>query len=219
MIIRTYIVAVSRALGNNCRMFPEFTACSAQAVPLPEAEISYTAGFVEMQRASALYAELQAGVPWQQPELYIYGRKVLTPRLSCWMGDAGAVYRYSNTRFVPEPWIAPVLALKADVEAAAGTAFNSVLLNYYRDGHDAMGRHSDDEPELGLQPVIASLSLGGERRFLLHPKSGGKSSAIVLAHGSLLLMRGQTQQKYQHSLPRTAKAVDGRINLTFRCIM
>jgi alkylated DNA repair dioxygenase AlkB len=199
-------------------MFPEFAASRAQALQLPEAEISYTAGFISKQRADDLYSELQAGVPWQQPALSIHGRKVLTPRLSCWMGDAGAVYRYSNTRFVPEPWIAPVLALKAEVEAAAGTGFNSVLLNYYRDGHDAMGRHSDDEPELGLQPVIASLSLGGERRFLLHPKSGGKSSAILLANGSLLVMRGRTQKNYQHSLPRTARPVDGRINLTFRKI-
>jgi alkylated DNA repair dioxygenase AlkB len=99
-----------------------------------------------------------------------------------------------------------------------GTAFNSVLLNYYRDGRDAMGWHSDDEPELGPQPVIASVSIGGVRRFLLRPRSGGASSAIALAHGSLLLMHGDTQKNYQHSLPRTAKPVDGRINLTFRKI-
>jgi alkylated DNA repair dioxygenase AlkB len=212
------IVAVSHALGNNYGMFEESTLSDLQALPLAQADIAYAAAFLPAVQADALFFALVYGVPWQQPQLYIHGRQVPTPRLCCWMGNPDAAYRYSNTRFLPEPWTAPVLGLKSAVEAMAGTAFNSVLLNYYRDGRDAMGWHSDDEPELGPQPVIASVSLGGVRRFLLRPASGGKSSGIELAHGSLLLMRGDTQKNYRHSLPRTAKAVDGRINLTFRNI-
>ena len=200
-------------------MFEQSDPSALRTLPLPSADIAYATGFVPPVHADVLLAELQHKIAWQQPELYIHGRHVLTPRLCCWMGDPGAVYRYSNTRFEPEPWIAPVLRLKAAIETRTGTAFNSVLLNYYRDGRDAMGWHSDDEPELGPQPVIASVSIGGVRRFLLRPRSGGASSGIALAHGSLLLMRGDTQKNYQHSLPRTAKPVDGRINLTFRKIL
>jgi alkylated DNA repair dioxygenase AlkB len=135
------------------------------------------------------------------------------------MGDPEAVYRYSNTTFTPKPWLDCILALKIQLEAAAGAPFNSVLLNYYRSGQDAMGWHSDDEPELGPQPVIASVSLGAVRRFLLRAKAGGPSSAIELEHGSLLLMQGDTQENYRHSLPRTARPVQARINLTFRRIV
>lgn len=199
-------------------MFEEFVLSGPQALPLPGADIAYAPAFLPPAQADALFSALVHAVPWQQPQLFIHGRQVPTPRLCCWMGDPGAAYRYSRTRFLPEPWISPVWGLKAAVEARTGAVFNSVLLNYYRDGRDAMGWHSDDEPELGPQPVIASVSLGGARRFLLRAASGGKSSGIELAHGSLLLMRGETQKNYRHSLPRTAKPVDGRINLTFRNI-
>ncbi|WP_395771427.1 alpha-ketoglutarate-dependent dioxygenase AlkB family protein [Arenimonas sp.] len=199
-------------------MFEQSDPSALRTLPLPSADIAYATGFLRPEQADVLFAQLQQEIPWRQPKLYIHGRHVLTPRLCCWMGDPGAVYRYSNTRFLPEPWTAAVQALKSAVEAMTGNAFNSVLLNYYRDGRDAMGWHSDDEPELGPQPVIASVSIGGVRRFLLRPRSGGASSGIALAHGSLLLMRGDTQKNYQHSLPRTSKPVDGRINLTFRKI-
>lgn len=199
-------------------MFKESALSDLQDLPLPHADIAYAPAFLSTVQADALFSALVDAVPWQQPQLLIHGRLVITPRLCCWMGDPDAAYRYSNTRFLPEPWIAPVLRLKTALETRTCTSFNSVLLNYYRDGRDAMGWHSDDEPELGLKPVIASVSIGGARRFLLRPASGGKSSSIELEHGSLLLMRGETQKNYQHSLPRTAKAVDGRINLTFRNI-
>lgn len=136
------------------------------------------------------------------------------------MGDPDAVYRYSGTVFRPVPWIEQVSRLKRAVEAACGHRFNSVLLNHYRDGRDAMGWHSDDEPELGAQPVIASVSLGGVRRFLLREKrKGARSVGLHLAHGSLLLMHGDLQRRYQHALSRTAKAVGARVNLTFRKIL
>jgi alkylated DNA repair dioxygenase AlkB len=200
-------------------MFSALNATLPTELPIAGGGLRYAGRFLPPEQADGLLHALIPEVPWQQAEISLFGRKVLTPRLSCWMGDADAVYRYSNTTFVPEPWLDCILALKRQVEAAAGTPFNSVLLNYYRSGQDAMGWHSDDEPELGLQPVIASISLGCVRRFLLRRKGGGPSAAIELAHGSLLLMQGDTQKNYQHSLPRSAKAVDARINLTFRKIL
>ncbi len=188
-----------------------------QALPL--ADLRYFPAFLGATQAQAAFDAVRESTRWQQPEITLFGRRVLTPRLSCWMGDANAVYRYSNTTFTPEPWTQPVLELRKRLHSALGIRFNSVLLNYYRNGSDAMGWHSDDEPELGVQPLIASLSLGGERRFLLRRRQGGKSTALRLANGSLLVMQGDTQKFYQHSLPRTAKPVQPRLNLTFRTVL
>jgi alkylated DNA repair dioxygenase AlkB len=191
-----------------------------QKLPVIDADLFYDQQFISADQADILLAEIIAQVQWQQAELKIYGRNVLTPRLTCWMGDAGASYVYSNTQFHPLPWILPIVGIKNRIESATGHTFNSVLLNYYRDGQDAMGWHSDDEKELGKQPVIASLSLGGARRFLLRRKDKTeKSIALDLQHGSLLLMQGDTQKNFQHALPRTAKQITARINLTFRKII
>ena len=119
----------------------------------------------------------------------------------------------------PQPWIQPLLTIKARVEALCDRRFNSVLLNWYRDGDDAMSWHSDDEPELGPEPVIASVSLGAERVFKLRRKphqKGNPSRSVPLPDGSVLVMAGTTQARYEHALARTAKPVGGRINLTFR---
>ena len=126
----------------------------------------------------------------------------------------------SGARFEPRPWPAALQALRARIDAAAGVAMNSVLANLYRDGRDAMGWHSDDEPELGLRPVIASLSLGGTRRFVFkHRRDPGRKFELPLEHGSLLLMKGDTQADWKHALPRTARPVPARVNLTFRRIL
>jgi alkylated DNA repair dioxygenase AlkB len=196
------------------------TAENLHAIPVIGEGLCYAEQFLPTGRADSLLKALLNQVPWQQSQIRLYGRTVAEPRLSCWMGDSGAVYRYSGTVFTPKPWIEPVTQLKRAVEEHSGQTFNSVLLNYYRNGRDAMGWHSDDEPELGLQPVIASISLGGERRFLLRQKrKGARSFGLSLAHGSLLLMHGDLQQRFQHALPRTLKSVDARINLTFRKII
>ncbi len=182
--------------------------------------LGYCGHFLPEKAANRLLQDLLRQVPWQQSTIRIFGRSVTEPRLSCWMGEPEARYRYAGTDFIPKPWIEPVLVLRQAVEAACGHHFNSVLLNYYRDGRDAMGWHSDDEPELGMRPVIASVSLGGERRFLLREKrKGARSLGLTLAHGSLLLMHGDLQQRFQHALPRTAKDIGARINLTFRKIL
>ncbi len=150
----------------------------------------------------------------------MFGRLVDSPRLSCWMGDPQAAYRYSGVRFTPVPWLPALAAVRERLQLETGHAFNSVLLNRYRDGRDCMGWHSDDEPELGPQPLIASLSLGATRRFLLKHRARPEVRACVeLQHGDLLLMGGDTQRHYRHALPRTARPVGERINLTFRQIL
>ena len=166
------------------------------------------------------FARLRAEVPWEQHRLRIFGRSVDSPRLSCWIGDADAVYTYSRARFEPRPWTPALRELREAVNCICGEVYNSVLCNLYRDGHDAMGWHSDSEPELGSEPVIASLSFGATRRFRLrHKRDPVLRAEIALESGSLLLMAGSTQRNYRHDLPRTARAIAPRINLTFRCIV
>jgi len=181
-------------------------------------------GWLRDAHATALMAALSADIPWSRHRLRIFGQEVEAPRLSCWIGDPDAAYRYSGTRFAPQPWPVAVAPVRDAVSRTAGVAFNSVLANLYRDGQDAMGWHSDDERELGPQPVIASLSFGATRRFVLKaraPDADGRFARHVLElpHGSLLVMRGDTQARYRHALPRTARPVGPRLNLTFRKIL
>jgi alkylated DNA repair dioxygenase AlkB len=192
-----------------------------QALPLPGAELALWPQWLAPSEADDLLADLLATVPWETHRIRIYGREVDSPRLSCWIGDPAATYVYSRTRFQPHPWTPSLAALRERVEQACGARFNSVLANLYRDGRDAMGWHSDDEPELGGRPVIASLSLGAVRRFRFKPRQGGTRHdihAIELGHGGLLRMAGDTQRLYKHDVPRTSATVGARINLTFRWI-
>jgi alkylated DNA repair dioxygenase AlkB len=175
-------------------------------------------GDSDSQRA---LTQLRACLPWTQQRIRLYGKQHLQPRLSCWIGDPHAVYAYSGTRFKPQPWPGFLLQLKAQLENLCGQHFNSVLCNAYRNGQDSMGWHADDEPELGSQPVIASYSLGATRSFQMRPKAGPRPSppwTLDLAHDDLLLMRGPTQQLWQHSIPKRLRVNDWRINLTFRLI-
>ena len=186
---------------------------------LPGADLRYDPHAWPPARADALFAALKTEIPWQQHRLTLFGREVGTPRLSCWIGDADAIYTYSRTRFEPLPWTPTVAALRDDLERRLGLHFNSVLANLYRDGQDSMGWHSDDEPELGAEPVIASLSFGAVRCFRLRSRATRTAAlSIDLAHGSLLVMAGATQRLYQHALPRRARVAEARINLTFRSI-
>jgi alkylated DNA repair dioxygenase AlkB len=189
-------------------------------LPLPDAELAFDHEWLPCAQADALFTALGAAIPWEVHRLRLFGREVDSPRLSCWIGDPGASYAYSGTRFQPRPWPAALLPLRARLLAELHIDFNSVLANLYRDGHDTMGWHGDDEAELGPRPVIASVSLGATRRFVLKQRDGaGRKLELPLPHGSLLLMRGDTQSHYRHALPRTAKAVGPRINLTFRRIL
>ena len=168
--------------------------------------------------AEGLFDALHEGVPWEVHRIRLFGRRVDSPRLSCWMGDEDAAYRYSGTRFEPHPWPPILLDVRKRLEAECRASFNSVLANLYRDGRDAMGWHRDDEPELGDAPLIASVSLGATRRFLLKDAHGVRHP-IELTNGDLLLMSGDSQRRYRHALPRTTKPVGPRINLTFRNVL
>ena len=202
-------------------LFDQTTPRGWQALPLPGAALSLWPQWLCRGEADALFAELQATIPWEVHHIRMFGREVASPRLSCWMGDEDASYVYSGTHFAPHPWTPTLLALRERVAHACDAPFNSVLANLYRNGQDSMGWHSDYEPELGREPVIASLSLGAARRFRLKPRGAaarGDVLAIELEHGSVLRMAGETQQRYVHDLPKTSAAVGPRINLTFRWV-
>ena len=189
-------------------------------LPLPDADLAFDPHWLEAGSAQALFDELLASIPWEVHRIRLFGREVDSPRLSCWIGDPDAAYTYSGTRFVPRPWPEALLPVRERLSHEIGVGFNSVLANLYRDGSDSMGWHSDSETELGRQPAIASLSLGATRRFVLKQRRDPSVKlAVELPPGSLLLMRGDTQTHYRHALPRTAKPVGARINLTFRRIV
>lgn len=187
---------------------------------LAGAELWFAPDWLETGQADALLVELWDAIEWETHRIRLFGREVDSPRLSSWIGDEDAAYTYSGARFQPRPWPAALADIRRRLVRELDCRFNSVLANRYRDGRDYMGWHSDNESELGPQPVIASLSLGATRRFVLkHRREASRKLELPLAHGSLLVMRGDTQTNYRHSLPRTTRPVGERINLTFRRIL
>lgn len=188
-----------------------------QPLDLPGADVRLDPAWLGADEADALFAVLRAGLPWENHRVRLFGREHPAPRLSVWIGDAA--YRYSGLVREPAPWTPELAALRDRMSAELETSFNSVLANLYRDGADAMGWHADDEPELGVAPVIASLSLGAVRRFVLGQRGGDGRLALDLPPGSLLVMAGATQARYRHAVPRARRAVGPRINLTFRRIV
>jgi alkylated DNA repair dioxygenase AlkB len=175
-------------------------------------------GWLEAEEASRLQEALRWQIPWQQRYVRIAGKQVAEPRLSSWHGEPEASYVYSGVRHEPLPWVPVLSELRGMLDKALGTAFNSVLANRYRDGRDAMGMHADDERELGPEPLIASISLGMTRTFVLAPKKGRPGAKVVLPlrHGTLLVMGGPLQRDWKHGIPREAHVFEERINLTFR---
>jgi len=181
--------------------------------------LGYFPGVFSVDDSEVLFAKLTGNIAWRQESIIIFGRSVLTPRLTAWYGDAGAVYKYSGVSFDPLPWTDELLYIRAKTEELAGTTFNSVLINLYRDGSDSMGWHSDDEPELGRNPIIASVNLGEARRFDLRLKKDHHvKQQILLEGGSVLVMKGDLQHHWQHQVAKSAKIKNPRINLTFRTI-
>ena len=191
-----------------------------QIVELDQANLSMIPDFLSTGWPR-VYDRLLKETPWQQDVIKLYGREILIPRLQAWYGDKHCQYSYSGIQLSPHPWTPLLQDLKEQVESACKAKFNSVLLNLYRDGQDSNGWHSDDEPELGEQPVIASLSLGATRRFRLRHRQQKATPPISLdlEGGSLLVMAGETQKYWQHCITKTRKPVGPRINLTFRKIM
>jgi len=188
---------------------------------LPDAELHYRPQFFPKPTADRLLQELIEKIEWTQNKIRFYGKESLVPRLEAWYGDPGKSYAYSGIQMTPKPWTKELVEIKEAIEKEAGVPFNSVLINYYRDGKDRVAWHSDDEKELGQNPIIGSVSLGAERKFKLRHKKykeNGLKAEIMLQHGSFLLMKGPTQHHWMHEIPRTAKPIGPRINLTFRII-
>ena len=190
-------------------------------IPLPDSDISIDQDHFDSEIAGNLLRELAEEIPWVQNKIKFYGKESLVPRLESWHGDEGISYTYSGIKMDAKPWTKNLLMIKESIEPIAKTTFNSVLINYYRDGKDRVAWHSDDEKELGKNPVIASVSLGAERKFKLRHKKYKENQLhyeVFLQNGSLLLMSGSTQHHWLHEIPRTAKPIGPRINLTFRVI-
>lgn len=166
----------------------------------------------------SLFDELLEGLNWQADCITMFGKQIITKRQVVWVGDAGCSYTYSGQKKYPQAWTPPLLLIKEKLEKLASWQFNSCLLNLYHNGNEAMGWHSDNEVELNPLAPIASLSLGGERKFAFRHKAEKVSSSILLGNGSVLLMYPPTQVFWQHSLLKTRLPVLPRINLTFRDI-
>jgi alkylated DNA repair dioxygenase AlkB len=192
-----------------------------QPIDVDDGKLTLYSDWLRESDAENCFKVLEDELAWEQSIIRIMGREVKIPRKNAWYGDPGARYTYSGTAFDPIGWTATLERLRGRLEATLGVGFNSVLANLYRDGNDSMGWHSDDEPELGENPLIASVSLGGVRKFSLKHKSRKDLDPIYLwlPSGSLLVMSGRTQRFWRHQVPKTKKPVAPRINLTFRQIL
>lgn len=189
-----------------------------ERIPLPDSELLFSASALGREEARKYFDALRSETVWREEEVVIWGKRHLQPRLVAWHGDPGTTYRYSGSVLQPCPWTPTLLALRNRVAEMAGASFNSVLLNLYRNEHDNMGWHSDDEPELGAEPTIASISLGEAREFRLKHRTRKDLplSCMNLTDGSVLIMSGPTQRHWRHCLKRETATLGERINLTFR---
>lgn len=179
----------------------------------------YIPDFLSELNANEFYLLLQDDVDWRHDENYIYGKRVITRRKVAWYGDKDYKYTYSQSEKLAQLWTPTLAEIKEIVERSIDESFNSCLLNLYHDGTEGMGWHSDNEPELKPQGVIASLSLGAERKFELKHKKTLEKVSLNLQHGSLLIMKGEIQSHWQHRLTVSTKVKESRINLTFRTMI
>lgn len=190
----------------------------AQHFSLPDASISLWPDWLAADQADILLQQLQTELRWSQDTIQMFGKPVKIPRTQVWMGEPHCVYRYSGTRFIPSPWHPSVKHMAQQLGQFLARPFNCVLLNFYANGQQYMGWHADNEPELGHDPPIASVSLGASRRFELKHRQQPWQLALELGSGSLLLMANGTQQHWLHRLPKQSRVQQARLNLTFRYI-
>jgi alkylated DNA repair dioxygenase AlkB len=196
-----------------------FDTSKVVKLQLQDAEIEYHPQFFGLEDANALFDKLYQNTQWVEEDIRVYGKIYKQPRLTAFFANNQKKYGYANISMIPQPFPPLLNAIKTKVEAATQTQFSSCLLNLYRDGQDSNGWHADDEKELGLNPVIASVSLGAERLFhLKHKKIKTLKHKLNLQNGSLLLMKGETQHHWLHQIPKTKKPLGKRINLTFRLL-
>ncbi|MET0242746.1 MAG: alpha-ketoglutarate-dependent dioxygenase AlkB [Flavitalea sp.] len=180
-------------------------------------EVLLYPGFFTVETADELMTSLLSNIPWKQEPIRIFGKEVMQPRLTCWMADKTVDYTYSGTTMKGKGWIEPADSILDLVSAVAGIRFNGALFNLYRNGQDSMGWHRDNEKELGPNPVIASVTFGQERVFRFRDyKTKKEKYEVLLTHGSLLIMKGETQHYWEHSIPKSKSINDQRINITFR---
>ncbi len=185
-------------------------------IPIRDGELAFLAQLPLPWPNDEVLRRLIVETNWREETVLVYGKRHLQPRLSAWHGDKA--YRYSGLQLAPLPFTLLLDTIRRAAEAATGRRYNSVLLNYYRDGRDSMGMHSDDEPELGPEPAIASVSFGATRPFILRHKATKETLRLPLTDGSLLFMAGRMQANWMHGINKTAKPLGGRVNLTFRNI-
>lgn len=184
-----------------------------------QSTVAYLPAFIDANAADALSESLETSLKFTRPSISMFGRQSKLPRDVAWIAEDGLQYGYSGVSTEPVRWPDFLMPERQHIEAAAGSVFNSVLVNRYRDGNDTVAWHSDDEPELGVNPVVASLSLGGTRRFLMRNKDSKAKWEFELAHGDLLVMHGACQSEFEHCVPRTKRVAEQRINLTFRNVL
>lgn len=185
-------------------------------IELSQGKLFWHPHFLDQSYADALLEQYLTQLTWRQESIVMFGKSVQQPRLQAWYGDKS--YRYSGLTMPPRPWTESLTQLKALCERQANCAFNSVLANQYRNGEDSMGYHQDNEPELGQNPIIASVSLGATRRFNLKHIHTKQTLSLDLTHGSLLIMAGELQHYWKHALPKARGCQQTRVNLTFRKI-
>ena len=187
---------------------------------LPDASVRYYPGFLAKDVADAYFSELLDTIPWQNDPITIFGKTYPQPRMTSLHGHTTDPYGYSGIVMQPNPMTKSLKEIETKIQTLCEERFTTVLLNLYRDGKDSNGWHADDERELGINPVIASVSLGAERYFhLKHKNDKTQRLKFALAHGSLLLMEGSTQHHWKHQVAKTAREVGPRINLTFRKVI
>jgi alkylated DNA repair dioxygenase AlkB len=181
--------------------------------------VNYYGKILNSKEANQNFDLLMKNILWQNDEVIIFGKHIITKRKAAWYGDSDYLYTYSNSTKQALSWTEELSWLRQIVEELVGAKFNSCLLNLYHDGKEGMGWHSDDEKSLGKNNTIASLSLGAERKFLFKHKQTKQIVSLVLEHGSLLVMKEATQSNWLHSLPKSKNIIHSRINLTFRTIL
>ena len=181
-------------------------------------DFSYFPKYLDNSSSDKLLETLLERNQWEREILKIYGKSISAPRLTSWFSDPMVSYRYSGKKRFGKPFTPELFQLRQILNARLNVHFNFVLANFYRDGKDYVGWHADDEPDLGSRPLIASVSLGESRRFRVRHNSRKVTESIDLVHGSLLIMRGQSQSHFKHCLAKTKRLVNSRINLTFRTI-
>ena len=194
------------------------TPGSGVKISILDAEVLYFSHLFEPSEANSLFLQLRQNIEWRQEQIKLYGKVHYLPRLTAWYGNPAKTYSYSGISITSLEWIDALLAIKKRIESVSDYSFNSVLLNRYRNGSDGVSWHADDEPELGQNPVIGSVSFGEARPFQLKHNTLDQKRKIILENGSYLLMKGRTQHCWLHQIPKSKRVLGERINLTFRLI-